>query len=176
MERKRVSSRLSPALRKTIVVFHSVLGIGWMGVDIALFVLLLHGRSAVDAAEAAGSYRAIAVVVPAVVPALSVGVLVTGILLGWGTAWGLLRYWWVFLKLVLSMVMTVMVYVGLVPAVQAIPTVSGLATGNDVRARLGELTTQLFFPPCVSFGLLAIATVLSVFKPRWLTPWTRTAA
>ena len=164
--------RLSSSLRKCVLVLHAVSGIGWIGVDIALFLLLFNARTTSNAAEAISGYTAVSLIVPIVVPPLCLGVLGTGLLLGWGSPWGLVRYWWVFVKLLLSLGMTILVFVALVPTVQSMPGIANFGTADAVRERLGPLTIQLMFPPAVSFGLLSVATVLSIFKPRRLTPWS----
>lgn len=166
--------RLPPAARKAVLVLHIVAGIGWMGVDVALFVLLMTARTTDDANLVISGFNAIRMIVPVAVPPLSLGILATGLVLGWGTPWGLLRYWWVFVKLILSLVMTVLVFVSLVPAVNSIEVLSAAAESADaVRASLGLLPTQLMFPPVVSFLMLSVATVLSIFKPWRRTPWSR---
>ena len=166
--------RLTPTARKAVLVLHIVMGIGWMGVDIALLVLLITARTTDDATLVASGFNAIRMIVPVAVPPLSLGILATGLLSGWGTSWGLLRYWWVLVKLVLSLVMTVLVFVSLVPAVTSITLLSTTTMDADVvRASLGALPTQLMFPPVVSFLMLGVATVLSIFKPWRYTPWSR---
>jgi uncharacterized membrane protein len=172
----RLTWRLAPAARKTVLVLHIISGIGWMGVDIAVFVLLMTARTTDDAALVASAFNAIRMIVPVVVPPLSLGILVTGLLLGLGTPWGLVRYWWVVVKLILSLVMTVLVFVSLVPGVNSMDVLSATTMSADaVRASLGELPTQLMFPPVVSFLMLGVATILSIFKPWSRTPWSRQA-
>lgn len=163
--------RLSPRFRKGILLLHIVSGIGWMGLDVALFLLLVTGLTTDDGQLAASCYRAVTVVVPTAVPVLSLGMLTTGLLLGWGTKWGLLRYWWVFVKLVMGVVLTVLVFVSLVPGVNDMPTPDATTSADSVRDSLGSATTDLLFPPIVSFTMLGIASVLSVFKPWSRTPW-----
>jgi hypothetical protein len=91
-----------------------------------------------------------------------------------GTRWGLARYWWVLVKLMLSLIMTILVFVSLVPGVNSIAVLSTTATSADaVRASLGSLPDQLMFPPIVSFLMLGIAAILSIFKPWRRTPWSR---
>src|SRR5262245_20534613 len=90
--------RLSPTLRKTMIVLHAITGISWMGVDIALLVLLITARTTDDPALVVSGFTAIRMIVPVAVPPLSLGILVTGLILGLGTKWGLIRYWWVLLK------------------------------------------------------------------------------
>jgi hypothetical protein len=164
--------RLSPSFRKCVLVLHAVSGIGWMGVDIALFLLLLNALTTTNATEAISGYTAVSLIVRIAVPPLCLGVLGTGLLLGWGTQWGLFRYWWVFVKLLLSLAMTVLVFVALVPTVESLPVIANSSTADAVRETLGPLTIQLMFPPAVSFGLLSVATVLPIFKPRGFTPWS----
>lgn len=145
-----------------------------MGVDLALLALLLSARTTDDAALVVSGFTAIRMIVPVVVPPLSLALLASGLLLGLGTRWGLLRYWWVFVKLLLSLIMTVLVFVALVPAVSeiAVQAAAG-ASAQAVRDSLGSLPTMLFFPPAVSFLMLGVATALSVFKPWRHTPWSR---
>lgn len=165
--------RLSPASRKAVLVLHILSGIGWVGVDIAVFTLLLTARASTDATLVASAFNAIRIVVPVAVPPLSLGILVTGLLLGLGTPWGLLRYWWVVVKLGLSLVMTVLVFTSLVPGVGEIGTLAlTTASADAVRASLGPLPDQLMYPPVVSFLMLSVATALSVFKPGRRTPWS----
>jgi len=156
------------------MVMHLIIGIGWMGVDIALLVLLVTARTTDDAVRVASGFNAIRMIVPIAVPPLSLGVLATGLILGVGTRWGLIRYWWVLVKLLLSLIMTILVFVSLVPAVNRIAVLATTTTSADaVRATLGALPTQLMFPPIVSFLMLGVAAVLSIFKPWNHTPWQR---
>jgi hypothetical protein len=174
MKLSTMTWRLTPTARKAVLVLHAITGIGWMGVDIAVFVLLMTARTTDDPALVVSGFTAIRMIVPIAVPPLSLGILVTGLILGLGTRWGLVRYWWVLIKLLLSLVMTVLVFVSLVPAVNSIAVLSTTATSADaVRASLGALPTQLMFPPIVSFLMLGVAAILSIFKPWRRTPWSR---
>lgn len=165
--------RLTPTWRKMILCLHVISGIGWMGVDIALLVLLITARTTDEPALVASGFNAIRIIVPVAVPPLSLAILATGLLLGLGTPWGLLRHWWVLVKLILSLIMTVLVFVALVPGVNAINVrVAGDSSADALRATLGDLPTGLLFPPVVSFLMLGVATVLSIFKPWGRTPWT----
>jgi hypothetical protein len=165
--------RLNASARKLLLVSHIVFGVGWMGVDIALITLLVNARTSQSAVDVISGYSAVARIVPAAVPPLCVGVLVTGALLGWGTAWGIFRHWWVFAKLILSVAMTILVFVSLLPAIQSMPDIGNVQSADAVRERLGALGIQMMFPPVVSFALLGVATFLSIFKPNGLTPWAR---
>jgi hypothetical protein len=172
-ERLTRPTRLSQPWRKTLLVLHMVCGIGWMGLDIALLVLAVTALRTTEAEVAYSSYRAIAIAFPGPVMLLSFGMVLTGILLGWGTHWGLLRSWWVLIKLVLALIMLALVTFSLAPTLTGIPGMLSNGLGADeLRASLGELPTTLLFPPVVSFLMLASAVILSVFKPWGPTPWT----
>jgi hypothetical protein len=165
---------LTPAARNTVLVLHVIMGIGWMGVDIALFALLMTARTTDNAALVVSSFNAFGMIVPVAVPPLSLGILATGVTLGLGTRWGLIRYWWVLVKLLLSLVMTALVSLSLLPAISNMAILADTTlSAAAVRASLGELPTMLMFPPIVSFLMLGTATVLSIFKPWRRTPWSR---
>jgi hypothetical protein len=161
-----------PRLRKAVLVLHIVSGIGWMGADVVLFILLYTGLTTDDGAIAAACYRAVSVFVPVAVPVLSLGMLATGLLLGWGTKWGVLRYWWVIVKLALATIMVVLVFVSLVPGVNELDDADAAMSAAAVRDSLGSATDQRMYPPIVSFLMLATAAILSVYKPWRQTPWS----
>ncbi len=163
---------IRPRLRKAALVLHIVSGIGWMGADIVLFILLVTGLTTDDGALAAACYRAVAVFVPVAVPVLALGMLATGLLLGWGTRWGVLRYWWVVVKLALGTIMVVLVFLSLLPGVNDLETADATLTADAVRDSLGSATDQMLYPPIVSFLMLATAAILSVYKPWKQTPWS----
>jgi hypothetical protein len=166
--------RLSPNVRKGVMVAHIMSGVGWMGLDIGLFVLMLTGYTTDSAAKAAGAYNAVAIVIPWSVPILSLGMLGSGLLLGWGTKWGILRYWWVFVKLTIGVILNLLVFVALLPGVRDLETSDPSLTADGVRDTIGnDVITSMFFPPIVSFTMLLISAILSIYKPWGKTSWSR---
>ena len=156
--------RLSRRQRHAVLVLHIVSAVGWIGVDLALLPLVLTGLTTDDGQTAAAAFGAVAILVPWTVPALSLLIVSTGVLLGLGTRWGLVRYWWVAVKLVLSLILTTLVFVALLPGVTAID-VTGATSADEVRAALGE-PMNFLYPPVVSGLTLLAAVVLSVTKPH----------
>ena len=143
-------------------MLHVASGGAWLGGDVVMGVLIFTALVRDDPATRALSYRALEVV--AVGPLLACGLvcLLSGIVLGFGSRWGLVRYWWVAAKLVLNLVLTGLVLVALAPEVaahadQARQFQAGLPALLDVG--------QLIFPPIVSPTALLVALVLAVFKP-----------
>lgn len=156
--------RLTRRQRQAVLVLHIVSAVGWIGVDLALIPLVLTGLTTDDGPTAAAAYRAAAILVPWTVPALSLLIVTTGVLLGIGTKWGLTRYWWVLAKLGISVVLTVLVFVALLPAVLALESTAA-TTGDEVRAAFDD-PAMFLYPPVVSGLLLLAAVVLSVVKPQ----------
>ena len=154
--------------RKLLLVLHILGGVGWMGLDVGLLVLVFTGFTTGSGQTAVAVYTALGLFVPPSVMTLSFLMLLTGLAQGLWTKWGLLRYWWVAVKLVLGLILTALVVFVLVPAVAGLPAeLQGMndGGGQQVRARLGTAPMQLLFPPVVSFVSLAFALVLSVYKP-----------
>jgi hypothetical protein len=82
--------------------------------------------------------------------------------LGLSSRWGVLRYWWVALKLALNLLLTGLVLVALAPTVgDAAGRGREAVAGAPVPLEVGDL----IFPPIVSPAALAVAFVLAVFKP-----------
>lgn len=166
--------RMTRGTRRAVLALHLLTAVGWMGLDLALGVLALTGWVTDDGATAAGAYAAVAIVVPVVVPALALGMLATGVLLGLGTKWGVLQWTWVAAKLAIGVLLNVLVLVLLLPMALGLP--AGLeGSADQVRAAVGDASRALVFPPLVSFVLLAVALVLSLWKPGGRTPWARRA-
>lgn len=163
---------LSRPWRRTVLAVHVLCGAGWMGLDLGLMVLVVTGASSGSGPTVAAAYTAVRLVVPIVVPVLATGMLLTGLLLGWGTKWGLLKWTWVSVKLLIGLVLTVLVFALLLPGALSIPPELGGAAA-EVRDAVGGAARDLLFPPVVSFAALGVALVLSIWKPWGRTPWQR---
>ena len=154
--------RLGNRTRKSILVLHVASAGAWLGVDVVMGVLIFSALVHDDLATRALSYRALEVV--AVGPLLACGLvcLLTGIVLGLGSRWGLVRYWWVAAKLVLNLILTGLVLVALAPEVAAhADQARQFEAGLPALLEVG----QLIFPPIVSPAAVLVAMVLAVFKP-----------
>ena len=166
--------QMSRGTRRVTLTLHVLSGVGWMGLDMGLAMLLVAARTTDDGQVAAAGYTAARLVVPTVVPVLAATMLVTGVLLGLGTRYGLVRWTWVLTKLVIGVLLTVLVFVLLVPGALSGPEgVTGSA--DEVRSAMGDAGRDLMFPPFVSFALLGVSLVLSVWKPWGRTRWGRRA-
>jgi len=152
--------RMRPRTRKGVLVAHIVAAGAWIGLDVMLAVLVFTPLLTSDAALAALCYQALPLLVwPILLSGLAC--LATGVVLGLGTHHGLVRYWWVVVKLVLNVVLTLLVLVLLRPGLDEAAQVGRqLATGGAAAD-----PATLVFPPIVSGTSLVVATVLAVYKP-----------
>lgn len=155
-------ARLGRRARRAALTVH-ILGAGaWIGIDVVLGVLVLTALLTSSTATEALCYQALELF--AVWPLLTAGLLTlaSGIVLGLGTKYGLVRYRWVAVKLAINVVLVALVAFALRPGL------ADAAAYGELLAAGGSGTSDvanLVFPPLVSGVALVTATALSVFKP-----------
>jgi hypothetical protein len=157
--------RLGTRTRKAVLLLHICASGAWLGMDLVLALLVATALGADDlaAASALGGIARFATW-PLVTVALLT--LLTGVLLWLGTKYGLVRYRWVAVKLVINVVLLVLVLLLLGPgSVRLADDARGFLAGDGAMPELGNL----FMPPIVSTTAVLVAMTLSVFKP-----WGRT--
>ncbi|MEV4508046.1 hypothetical protein AB0K00_03700 [Dactylosporangium sp. NPDC049525] len=160
--------RFTPKWRKAVLTLHVITAVGWLGSDLVLLTLGVAGLS--GAADKDVAYPAMSLVGIALFVPLSYLVWVIGVVNAVGTPWGLLRWWWVAVKLTIVTVMLFLVTFLLYP---------GLAKAGDLGSALPRRDQiNLVIAPSVSSTLLVISTVLSTYKPwgRRSAPPAREAA
>jgi hypothetical protein len=165
---------LPPTARKVTLTAHVVASVGWLGAVAAFLVLAVTAVTSPDVALSRGLYPAMDVLGRLVLVPLSLLSLATGLLQALGTSWGLVRYWWVVVKLVIT----------LAAALVLLAYLGTLRTLADAAAHPADGSADLLpsLSPVVHAGaatlVLLVAAVLSVFKPRGLTRygWRRQAA
>jgi hypothetical protein len=158
----RPGFRLGPRARKITLLTHIAAAGAWLGIDVVLGVMV--GIALLTGDEQRGAVALQSLGLFAVWPLVVVGLtcLVSGLLLGLGSKYGLLRYWWVAIKLVLNVALVTLVVFLLRPGVGDVSEASRAALlAGTAPPAVGDLV----FPPVVSSTLVLIAMALSVFKP-----------
>jgi hypothetical protein len=154
--------RLSTNGRRVVLISHIASAGIWLGIDVVMAVLIGTAKFTDDLQVRASSLRVLEIVT--VWPLLISGLicLATGVLLGLGSKWGLLKYWWVLTKLVLNLLLTTLVVVSLrFEVAEQAQNASLILGGQTVPLDL----SNLIYPPVVSPAALLFATILSVVKP-----------
>lgn len=155
---------LSRRTRRTLVLLHVLASMSWIGVDLVIGVLSFTGLTTDDPRTMATAYGGLALFAVPLLLVLGLLTLATGALLGLGTRFGLLRYWWVVVKLVISVVLTVLVLVALRPTLD-VAAVETATVDPTLADRLTDVRFNMIFPPLVSTTALVVAAWLGVFKP-----------
>lgn len=172
-EATRSPSRRFPRLRrkgrKALLLFHVLSSVSWIGVDLAMGVLAYRGLATDDPEELAVIYRALEMFCVPLLLTLGLLSLVSGIWLGLGTRFGLVRYWWVVVKLAISLVLLTLVLIALRPTLIEGAAQAAVVDGS-LPERLTDVRRNMIFPPVVSTTALAFVTWLGVYKPWGVTP------
>lgn len=147
----------SALTRNTLLTLHIAVSVGLLGDSAGFLAVAIRASATPDPAAVVEQIRTLNMFAMFFGIPLSVASILTGVALGLGTKWGVFRYPWVMLKLLL--IVTVMI-------------VGGVAIGpalNTMLAGEGDRTTTLIAASAYDVVALAIATALSVFKPggRW---------
>lgn len=159
---------MTPAVRKFALTAHVTSSVGWFG---ALLVFLAHSLVSLHSQDdqmIRAAALAMAVTVWFVIMPLSLASLVTGIVQALGTAWGLLRHYWVMFKLLLTSIATLVLLLKLAP-MSALADAAAQATFS--RVTLVELKTSLLIHAVGGLVVLLAIATLAIFKPAGLTPY-----
>jgi hypothetical protein len=144
---------LRPSARRALLSAHVISSVGLLGASSALLVLAISGATTSDPELAHSAYRFMATFGFVFGIPLSFSALITGVALGLGTKWGVLRYPWVTAKLVL-----------LVTTILSGALVIGPGAQQMIDGA-GGLGTRLVVAAMYNVTALVTSAVLSIYKP-----------
>jgi hypothetical protein len=152
---------LPPPIRKTILVTHVGTSVGWLGALTGYLALDLTTAVSTDIATVRGAYIGMDLLVRYAIVPLALASVLVGIVNALGTPWGLLRHYWVLVKLILTLG-ALGVLLEKAPMVEYLANVA--KSSPDPRQLSDTLEHSVG-------GLIILGTtlILSVFKPRGLT-------
>ncbi len=145
---------------------HVIVAVGWFGLDLCLLVLAVTGAVTGDPLLRRAAYLALGQLGGILIIPVSVAALVTGITLAAGSRWGLVKYRWVLVSLLLTTPMTAAVIFALLPLLQG--AAHAAATHTSVAAVDGERFPVIIASSAEMAVLITIA-VINIIKP-----WGRT--
>ena len=157
---------LRPAARKLVLALHLTTSVGWLGAVIAYVALDVTVAISQDPGAVRGAWTAMGTLAAWVLMPLAVAALASGLLLAFGTRWGLFRHWWV----VVSLVLTTVAVVVLIIETSVIGSAAALALA-PATPDATVLAIPATLPHSVG-GLIVLLVVqwLNVYKPEGLTP------
>jgi hypothetical protein len=159
---------MGPSLRKFALTAHVTSSVGWLGAVGGFLVLAIAGLTSPDAQMVRAAYLAMELIGWFIIVPLSLASLLTGLVQAVGSTWGLLRHWWVLIKLVLTILATIVLLVHMQPIGHLADVVAeATLAGGELRG----LRIQLIADAGAAVIILLVATTLSVYKPRGMTQY-----
>ena len=162
---------MTPRLRKFALTAHITTSVGWLGAVGAFLVLAVAGLTSPDGQLVRAVYLATELTGWFLIVPLSLASLPTGLVMSLGTEWGLFRHYWVLAKFLITVLATILLLVHMQPVGHL---ASVVAETTLARGALAGLRVQLVADAGAALLALLVASALSVYKPRGLTPYGRT--
>lgn len=157
---------MTPALRRFTFTTHIASSVGWVGAALAFLALAVIGFTSDDPVKVRGAYLLMAPAAWFVLVPLAHASLLSGIVLSLGTTWGLFRYYWVVVKLGITVFATVilLIYMG------TFRRMAGVAADPVVDLAVVRNASPIVHA-ILALVLLVAATVLGVYKPFGTTAY-----
>lgn len=160
-----VSPVLAPAEgswpRKLLLAIHLIAGLGFFSSALGILVLTVSGANGTAARDV---YPAAQMLTVWLVEPLGIAAALTGITLALSSRYGLARYWWVVIKLVITVVLAAVVMATLYPRIAG---AAGSALGLAAQPLTSAERTRIAVSWPVVCLLLAVNVALGVAKPGW---------
>jgi hypothetical protein len=155
-------------LRELMLTAHVTSSVGFLGAVAAFLALAVAGAARQDAQVVSACSLAMELITSFVIVPLCIASLLTGLVQSLMTPWGLFRHYWIVVKLPLTVLSTVVLFVHMKP----ISYLAHVATGAEWSdADLAGLRFQLVIASGAAFFVLLTATALSIYMPRGMTPY-----
>lgn len=157
---------MTPRLRKFALTAHVTSSVGWLGALVAFLALAVTGLTSQDAQMVRAAYLAMELIAWFVIVPLALASLLTGLVQALGTRWGLFRHYWVLMKLLITIVATIVLLLQMEP----ISYLADAAAETRLsRGALREARISLVVHAGGGLMVLLVPMILSVYKPRGMT-------
>lgn len=161
---------MTPRFRKLALTGHVTFSVGWLGAVATFLALAIAGLTSHDAKMVRAAYLAMALTGWFVIVPLSLASLLSGLVQSLGTTWGLFKHYWVLIKLLMTVLASVVLLVHMRPISDMAALAAEKALSGD---ELRGLRIQLVADAGAALLVLLVATTLSVYKPRGMTRYGR---
>lgn len=160
--------RMTRPVRDIALSIHVIASVGWIGTLGVFLVHALVGLFSADEQIVRAMYMAMSISAWFVILPLSAASFATGMIQALGTAWGLIRHYWIVFKLVMTAAATAVLLMKLTPiSYLAEMTAQPSFSSSDL---LG-LRTSTMLHAAGGVIVLVLVAGLAIFKPRGLTPY-----
>jgi hypothetical protein len=158
---------MRPGLRKLVLTAHITSSVGWLGAVVAYLALAVAALTIQDAQTVRAAWTAMELTGWFVIVPLALASVLIGVVNALGTPWGLFRHYWVLMKFALTVFATIILLLHM-PTVSYFAGVAAKTDSANVFGLRGEIIHA-------GGGLvvLLVTAILSVYKPRGMTPYGR---
>lgn len=158
---------MTPYVRKFALTAHVTSSVGWLGAVAVFLALAIAGLTSKDAQMVRAAYLAMELTTRFIIVPLCLASLLTGLISSLGTEWGLFRHYWILIKLLITILSTI----GLLVHLQPISYLAGVAAETTLSGGDHQAQIQLVIVASAAMLALLVATTLSMYKPRGVTPY-----
>ncbi|MCR5882203.1 hypothetical protein LRS03_04745 [Rhizobacter sp. J219] len=156
----------SPRWNRMVFMIHVTTSVAWIGAVACFLALAIVGYTSRHQQVVQAAYISMDLITWFVILPLSLASPVSGIVQGLGTAWGLLRHYWVAVKLFITIPSCVLLLLHMAPTSRlAAASVEGALDDQGAAS----LRMQIIGDSAAAVFVLLIVTALSVYKPKGLT-------
>jgi hypothetical protein len=157
---------MTPRLRKFALTAHVTCSVGSLGAVAGFLALAITGLTSENAQMVRAAYPAMELTARFVIVPLLFASLLTGLVQSLGTTWGLLRHYWVLVKLLV----TVVVMIVLLLQMELISHMAGVAAETTLSsADLRGARRSLVIHAAGGLLVLLVPVTLAVYKPPGMT-------
>jgi len=157
---------MTPGFRKFALTAHVITSVGWFGAVAAFLALAIAGLTNQDAQLVRAAYLAMELTTRFIIVPLAFASLLTGVVSSLGTKWGLFRYYWILVKLVITILATIILLIHTQPIeLLAISSAKTTVFSTYLQSR----QTLMVVSSSVALLALLVLTALSYYKPRGMT-------
>ena len=154
---------MSATVRKFAVTTHVTTSVGWMGAVACFLALAIAGFASQQPLEVQAAYLGMELICWAVIVPLSFLSPATGIAQALWTPWGLMKHYWVVVKMVVTLPCTAVLLLHMLPTTRL---AAAAGQGQLLGDALHDLRIQLVADSAIAVAALLFTTVLAIYKPR----------
>ncbi len=153
---------MPPRISKLVLTSHITFSVGWLGAVAVFLALAITGLTSQNIQLVRSAYMAMELSAWFVIVLFCVASLCTGIVQAFGTKWGLFKHYWIVVKLVLTIVATIVLLLHMQPISFLASVAEDASFSNTQEA---SLRIQLIADAGAAILVLLAITTISVYKP-----------
>jgi hypothetical protein len=158
---------MTPRFHKFTLTAHVISSVGWVGSVACFLALAIAGLTSHDGQMVRATYLSMELITRYIIVPLCLASLLTGLVQSLGTKWGLFRHYWILIKFWITIISTI----GLLVHMQPISYMATV-TAESISFSINHgLQIQLVATSGAALLALIVATTLSVYKPKGMTPY-----